>query len=242
MRIPRIFTPQVLNENSSIVLDDAAANHVAKVLRMKVGRQLFVFNGENEHHFEAVVESCERRSVTLKLHNKVITQLESPLHIHLGQAISKGDRFEFAIQKAVELGVNEVTPLWTEHCDVKLNSERLEKKLRQWRQIAIAACEQSGRDIVPTIHDPQDLSLWLTNTQAQEKWVLDPRGLAQQETSQDIRRACILVGPEGGLSNQEVEQAGSEHFKAKLIGPRILRTETAALTALCLMQNLWGDF
>ncbi len=242
MRIPRIFTPQALNENSSIILDDAAANHVAKVLRMKVGRKLFVFNGERECHFEAEVKNCERRSVTLQLHNMINTQLESPLHIHLGQAISKGDRFEFAIQKAVELGVNEITPLWTEHCDVKLNSERLEKKLRQWRQIAIAACEQSGRDIVPTIHDPANLSPWLTSTQAQEKWVLDPRGIVQQEAAQDVKRACILVGPEGGLSDQEVEQACNEGFKAKLIGPRILRTETAALTALCLMQHLWGDF
>ncbi len=241
MRIPRIYTPQDLIENSLIELDEAAANHVAKVLRMKTGRALFLFNGNTQSHFEANVASVERRSVSIQLGKQIATQLESPLHIHLGQAISKGDRFEFAIQKAVELGVNEITPLWTEHCDVKLNDERLDKKMRQWRQIAIAACEQSGRDIVPVIHPAIQLEPWLSQVNADEKWVLDPRG-ASQKSAETAKRACILVGPEGGLSDSEVSLACDHSFKAKLIGPRILRTETAALTALCLMQDLWGDF
>ncbi len=241
MRIPRIYTPQALNENSLVELDDSAANHVAKVLRMKTGRALFIFNGETQSHFEANVASVDRRLVSIQLGDQIPTQLESPLHIHLGQAISKGDRFEFAIQKAVELGVNEITPLWTEHCDVKLNSERLEKKMRQWQQIAIAACEQSGRDIVPIIHPAIQLNPWLNQVEADEKWVLDPRGTTQK-SADIVKRACILVGPEGGLSDAEVSLACDNSFKAKLIGPRILRTETAALTALCLMQDLWGDF
>jgi 16S rRNA (uracil1498-N3)-methyltransferase len=241
MRIPRIYTPQVLTQHSLIELDEAAANHVAKVLRMKTGRALFLFNGDTQSHFEANVVSVERRRVSVQLGKPIPTQLESPLHIHLGQAISKGERFEFAIQKAVELGVNEITPLWTEHCDVKLNDERLEKKMRQWHQIAIAACEQSGRDMVPTIHPASQLTPWLGHVQADEKWVLDPRGTTQK-SADIVKRACILVGPEGGLSDAEVAQACEHAFKAKLIGPRVLRTETAALTAMCLMQNLWGDF
>ena len=241
MRIPRIYTPQALSEHTDIELDTAAANHVAKVLRMKAGRKLFVFNGETEHHFEASIKVVERKVVRIALTKRIATHLESPLHIHLGQAISKGDRFEFAIQKAVELGVNEITPLWTEHCDVKLNSERLDKKMRQWRQIAIAACEQSGRDVLPTIHPASQFEPWLENVEADEKWVLDPRGLAQGH-AKHASNACVLVGPEGGFSDQEVALACSKQFKAKLIGPRILRTETAALTAVCLMQNLWGDF
>ncbi len=241
MRIPRIYTPQILTEHASIELDEAAANHVSRVLRMKVDRQLFIFNGEDQHHFSAKIISVDRKAVCVKLVEKIPTHLESPLHIHLGQAISKGDRFEFAIQKAVELGVNEITPLWTEHCDVKLNSERLDKKMRQWQQIAVSACEQSGRDIVPIIHPAIQLAPWLTATEADEKWVLDPRGLPQ-EGAVHVSTACILVGPEGGLSDQEVANACEKQFKAKLIGPRILRTETAALTAVCLMQNLWGDF
>ena len=241
MRIPRIFTPQALRENTAIELDEAAANHVARVLRMKAHRKLFVFNGETQQHYSAQIVSVDRKSVSIQVLEKIPTQLESPLHIHLGQAISKGDRFEFAIQKAVELGVNEITPLWTVHCDVKLNSERLEKKIRQWRQIAIAACEQSGRDVVPTIHLPIELKSWLANVEGHEKWVLDPRGLPQESATQ-VSSACILIGPEGGLSEQEVALACDHQFKAKLIGPRILRTETAALTAICLMQSLWGDF
>jgi len=241
MRIPRIYTPQALSENATIQLDEAAANHVARVLRMKAKRKLIVFNGEGQQHFTAEISSVDRKSVSIQILEKIPTQLESPLHIHLGQAISKGDRFEFAIQKAVELGVNEITPLWTSNCDVKLNNERLEKKIRQWRQIAIAACEQSGRDVVPTIHPPTQLESWLATAQGNEKWVLDPRGLPQ-ESAQKVSSACILIGPEGGLSEKEVTQACEHQFIAKLIGPRILRTETAALTAVCLMQKLWGDF
>ncbi len=242
MRIPRIYTAQPLNINDTIVLDDNAANHVARVLRMTVGRLLFVFNGQTQSHFEAEIIECQRKHVSLKLIKQINTQLESPLNIHLGQAISKGDRFEFVVQKATELGITEITPLWTEHCDVKLNPERLEKKLKQWQQIAVAACEQSGRDIVPKILQPEKIQDWLAETQAQEKWVLDPRGKVQKTIDQTIRSACLLIGPEGGLSDQEVKLACQQDFKAKLIGPRILRTETAALTAITLLQSLWGDF
>jgi len=242
MRIPRIYTPQPLHLNDTISLDDNAANHVARVLRITTGRLLFIFNGETQCHFEAEIIECQRKRVSLKLIKKINTQLESPLNIHLGQAISKGDRFEFVIQKATELGINEITPLWTEHCDVKLSPERLEKKLKQWQQIAIAACEQSGRDIVPSIHQPEKVQDWLVKTEAQEKWVLDPRGKVQSSDEKTITSACLLIGPEGGLSNQEVESACQQNFKSKLIGPRILRTETAALTAITLLQHQWGDF
>ena len=242
MRIPRIFTPQTLTKQSTIELDDAAANHVSRVLRMGPGRKLFLFNGQEQCHFEAEIVSAQRKNVSINILERISTALESPLHIHLGQAISKGDRMEFAIQKSVELGVNEITPLWTKNVDVKLNAERLEKKLHQWQQIAIAACEQSGRDIVPTIHAPQELSSWLGEVKAQEKWVLDPRGLKQESNQSGVSKACLLVGPEGGLSEEEVKLACDYKFSAKLIGPRVLRTETAALTAISLLQSQWGDF
>ncbi len=242
MRIPRIFTPQSLIELSSIELDEAAANHVSRVLRMGAGRKLFLFNGQEQCHFEGEILSAQRKNVSVKITKRIPTALESPLHIHLGQAISKGDRMEFTIQKSVELGVNEITPLWTKHVDVKLNPERLEKKLNQWQQIAIAACEQSGRDIVPIIHAPQELTSWLNTIKAQEKWVLDPRGLKQESLHAAIESACLLIGPEGGLSEEEVQLACDCKFNAKLIGPRVLRTETAALTAISLLQSQWGDF
>lgn len=242
MRIPRIFTPQTLTDQSIVELDDAAANHVSRVLRMGAGRKLFLFNGQEQCHFEGEIISAQRKNVSIKLLARISTTLESPLHIHLGQAISKGDRMEFAIQKSVELGVNEITPLWTKNVDVKLNSERLEKKLHQWQKIAIAACEQSGRDIVPTVHAPKELNSWLSEVRAQEKWVLDPRGLIQESNQLSVNTACLLIGPEGGLTEEEVQVACNFEFKAKLIGPRVLRTETAALTAISLLQSQWGDF
>ncbi len=242
MRIPRIFTPQALVDSSTIELDDAAANHVSRVLRMGPGRKLFLFNGQEQCHYEAEIVSAQRKNVSISILERISTSLESPLHIHLGQAISKGDRMEFTIQKSVELGVNEITPLWTKNVDVKLNTERLEKKLHQWQQIAIAACEQSGRDIVPTIHAPQELTSWLNEARAQERWVLDPRGLKQESNQSEVSSACLLIGPEGGLNEEEVQLACDFKFKAKLIGPRVLRTETAALTAISLLQSQWGDF
>ena len=242
MRIPRIFTPQVLTTQSTIELDDAAANHVSRVLRMGPSRKLFLFNGKEQCHFEGEIISAQRKNVSIKVLTQIDTELESPLHIHLGQAISKGDRMDFTIQKSVELGINEITPLWTKHVDVKLNSERLEKKLNQWRQIAIAACEQSGRDKVPVIHAPQELAAWLKGVDSQERWVLDPRGLKQDSNQTTVSSACLLIGPEGGLSEQEIKHASESGFKAKLIGPRVLRTETAALTAISLLQSQWGDF
>ena len=242
MRIPRIYTPQDLTQDSCIQLDEAAANHVAKVLRMSAGRELILFNGQGAFHFHAVIEHSDRKRVDVKLSAKTLTENESPLNIHVGQALSKGDKMEFTIQKAVELGVTDITPLWTDNCDVKLNAERLEKKHKQWLGIIISACEQCGRNVIPTLHPTQKIQNWLHNIEADEKWVLDPRGQADNSQQDSIKSAVIAIGPEGGLSQDEIQQACEKGFKAKLIGPRVLRTETAALTAITLLQNQWGDF
>jgi 16S rRNA (uracil1498-N3)-methyltransferase len=242
MRIPRIYTPQLLTEQTLLELDEHAANHVGRVLRMAAGRPLTLFNGQGSFHFNATVEHVSKKSVTVMVLDKVDTHNESPLSIHLGQALSKGDKMEFTIQKAVELGVTEITPLWTEHCDIKLNQERLEKKYRQWLGIIISACEQCGRNIIPTLHPAIKIQDWLGNVNVDEKWVLDPRGQPEQNQASNITRAAIMVGPEGGLSQDEIELACQFGFKAKLIGPRVLRTETAALTAITVLQSRWGDF
>lgn len=242
MRIPRIYTPQDLTENTSIQLDEAAANHVAKVLRMSAGRELILFNGQGPFHFQALIEHCDRKRVDVKLTERTVTENESPLHIHVGQALSKGDKMEFTIQKAVELGVTDITPLWTDNCDVKLNAERLEKKHKQWQGIIISACEQCGRNAIPTLHPVQKIQDWLSHIEADEKWVLDPRGQVDNSQQDSIKSAVIAIGPEGGLSQDEIQQACNKGFKAKLIGPRVLRTETAALTAITLLQSQWGDF
>lgn len=242
MRIPRIYTPQSLTESTLVDLDDSAANHVGKVLRMQVGRELILFNGQNACHFKAVIEHSDKKRVTVQINNKVESHNESPLSIHVGQALSKGDKMELVIQKSVELGVTEITPLWTEHCDVKLNAERMEKKLKQWQGIIISACEQCGRDVLPKLHPVIKFQDWIGNVNGDEKWVLDPRGNADQSSPELVTCAVIAIGPEGGLSQAEIKQACAQGFKAKLIGPRVLRTETAALTAVTLLQSKWGDF
>lgn len=242
MRIPRIYTPQNLTENAILELDESAANHVGRVLRMTEGRELFLFNGEDPCHFKAVITEVSKKRVSVDILEKILTHSESPLSIHLGQALAKGDKMEFTIQKSVELGVKEITPLWTEHCDIKLNKERLDKKLKQWQGIIISACEQSGRDLLPILHPVQKFEDWIQNIEADEKWVLDPRGNIDKSTPTEIANAVIAVGPEGGLSQIEIDMACQAGFKSKLIGPRILRTETAALTAISLLQFQWGDF
>lgn len=242
MRISRIYTPQDLSENTRTQLDESAANHVAKVLRMQAGRELILFNGLGEFHFEAVIEHADRKRVEVNVVRRVATDNESPLAIHVGQALSKGDKMEFTIQKAVELGATEITPLWTENCDVKLNTERLEKKHKQWQGIIISACEQCGRNVLPKLNPVQKINDWLPSLEADEKWVLDPRGKADNSQPDSVESAVIAIGPEGGLSQDEIQLACEQGFKAKLIGPRVLRTETAALTAITLLQSRWGDF
>lgn len=246
MRIPRIHTDQALPDTltcaSEIELSGTAANHVGRVLRMTPGRELKVFNGHQQGYFQATVVAVSKKNVTVKLSKFIGTDLESPLRIHLGQAISKGDRMDFTIQKAVELGVSSITPLWTSRCDVKLSGDRLEKKHQHWQQVAISACEQSGRDYVPTINAPQKLEAWLETTKDSVRWVLDPRGHVEETHDGQVESASLLVGPEGGLTDEEIQQAVQKSFVAKLIGPRVLRTETAALTAITLLQSQWGDF
>lgn len=242
MRIPRIYTPHNLSEHITIDLDEQAANHVGKVLRMSAGRDLILFNGQGNCHYTANIQHSDRKRVSVNVLNKISTTNESPLFIHLGQALSKGDKMEFTIQKAVELGVSEITPLWTEHCDVKLNAERLEKKHKQWLGIIISACEQCGRNIIPILHPAKKIDQWLASVESDLKWVLDPRGTTETQQPLSVKRAAIAIGPEGGLSQTEIDSACQYQFKSKLIGPRVLRTETAALTAITILQSNWGDF
>ena len=162
--------------------------------------------------------------------------------MHLGQVISRGDRMEFVIQKAVELGVNEITPLISERCGVKLNAERMEKKQQQWQKIAIAACEQSGRNVVPTIHTTQTLVQWCEVEIACCKLTLHPRAKYSINTlPSEIEHVRLLIGPEGGLSDDEINLTETLDFTETLLGPRVLRTETAALTAITALQCRFGD-
>ncbi|CAI2091024.1 Ribosomal RNA small subunit methyltransferase E [Serratia ficaria] len=159
MRIPRIYHPQPLTGHAEIALSEDAANHVGRVLRMSAGQALELFDGSNQA-FDAEIVRVDKKSVQVRLGAAREDDRESPLNLHLGQVISRGEKMEFTIQKSIELGVNVITPLFSERCGVKLDGERLAKKIQQWQKIAIAACEQCGRNRLPEIREAMQLEAW----------------------------------------------------------------------------------
>ncbi|MCX2942517.1 16S rRNA (uracil(1498)-N(3))-methyltransferase, partial [Rahnella perminowiae] len=174
MRIPRIYHPEILTARSEIALSEDAANHVGRVLRMQPGQAIQLFDGSNQV-FEASITQVDKKSVRVSLNEGVLADNESPLNLHLGQVISRGEKMEFTIQKSIELGVNTITPLFSERCGVKLDGERLEKKLQQWQKIAIAACEQCGRNRIPEIRPAMQLEAWCGEQDDSLKLNLHPR-------------------------------------------------------------------
>ena len=182
-----------------------------------------------------------KKSVRVELTEQLPGQPDSPLRVHLGQGLSRGERMDWAIQKATELGVAEITPIVSERCEVRLKDERADKRLAHWQQVAISACEQCGRSTVPLIHPPLLLADWLAQVEADLKLVLHPVAEPLVSHAKPTSLA-FLIGPEGGLNDNEVSQAVAAHFQAARLGPRVLRTETAAAVALSVAQQLWGDF
>jgi len=241
MRCPRIYTPQPLTPNSTLALDAEAAHHVGRVLRMQSGDALILFNGDG-NEYPAAITSVDKKSVQVALEAANTIDRESPLTIHLAIAISKGERMDWVIQKATELGVTEITPLQTERVEVRLNNEREEKKLSHWQAIAISACEQCQRNRIPTINSSQSLSSWLDSVNAEAKFVLHHRSeVALESYAQKPRSVALLIGPEGGLSEAEIILAEKKDFAPLRLGPRVMRTETAPIAALSILQFLWGD-
>jgi 16S rRNA (uracil1498-N3)-methyltransferase len=240
MRNPRFYDPQSFTVSSEVSLTEDAVQHI-RVLRLRAGAQITLFNGSGGQ-YGATLTDVQKRTCSAQIDSFLETDNESPLHLHLGQVISRGERMEFVIQKAVELGVNEITPLTSERCGVKINAERMLKKQQQWQKIAIAACEQCGRNIVPTIHNTQPLQEWCESQDDATKLTLHPRANYSINTlPDDIDNIRLLIGPEGGLTDEEVRLTETLNFTETLLGPRILRTETAALTAITALQCRFGD-
>lgn len=237
----RIFQPFTIEPNSLVTLDDNAFNHLIRVLRMKVGENIILFDGSN-HITPAVIHEINKKIVTVKTSLPVLDNRESPLDIHLGQVISRGEKMEFTIQKSVELGVASITPLLSERCGVKLHEERLEKKIQQWQKIVISACEQCGRNVIPVIHPVMKLENWCASLTDGLKLNLHPKAeYGIKQLTNTHKKIYLLIGPEGGLSDNEISMTHSYHFSDILLGPRVLRTETAALTALTALQVHLGD-
>ena len=241
MRIPRIHHPEPIHQLGSLALGEDAAGHVGRVLRMKEGQEVLLFDGSGAE-FPAEITEVSKKNVTVNVTERIERSSESPLDLHLGQVISRGDKMEFTIQKSVELGVNTITPLISERCGVKLDAKRFEKKLAQWQKIAIAACEQCGRNTVPVIRPIMQLEEWCSEPSEALKLNLHPRAKYSINTlPEPISKVRLLIGPEGGLSAEEISMTEQYKFEETLLGPRVLRTETAALTAITALQVRFGD-
>ncbi len=243
MRTPRVFHSSPLKGKERVALDPGAAKHLLTVLRLKPGAPLILFDGSG-FEFEAVIEEAGKKDVHVKLGNTHGPAVESPLQVTLAQGISRGERMDYTVQKAVELGITAIVPVFTERSVVKLDRDGGAKKREHWQGVAIGACEQSGRVRVPEVQAPLPLANFLADPpQAGLKLLLDPFGgsTANELPRPSDGRVLLLVGPEGGLSENERNLAARVGFLGLKLGPRILRTETAALVALSLLQSQWGD-
>lgn len=243
MRIPRIYEPEFnINQGNNYALSENGYGHIFRVLRMSVGEQIIIFNGDGIDHLATIIES-NKKNLIVNITKQIKVENESPLYIHLGQVVSRGDKMEFTIQKAVELGVKEITPLISSRCGVKLSNERLDKKNNQWQKIIESACEQSGRSIIPKLNPTISLEEFIKEKTEDLCLNLHPNANNSIKTipikkEQKIR---FIIGSEGGLSDEEIDIAKSHGYIDIILGPRILRTETAALTTLSALQCYYGD-
>jgi 16S rRNA (uracil1498-N3)-methyltransferase len=239
----RLFVSGPLINDAELVLEGDRARYLGRVLRLRVGDEINVFNGDGPE-WSATIDAITKSTATLRIGPSHEIATESPLKIHLVQGISRGERMDFVVQKATELGVKRITPVLTEYGVVKLNEERAAKRQEHWQHVAASACEQSGRVRVPQIDMPIRLKDWFGNRpdEVDAQLILKPgavkplAGVAAPKT-----KICVLVGPEGGFSDTEYEDAEIAGFRVVSLGPRILRTETAAVATLSILQSLWGD-
>jgi 16S rRNA (uracil1498-N3)-methyltransferase len=242
VRISRIFTAQDLNPDSSLLLEEKSSHYLTRVLKLRAGDPLVVFNGDG-FDYAAEISSINRKLVELSVSAKLPAAAESKLQITLVQAISRGERMDLTLQKATELGVSAIRPLLTERVEVKLDQKRTEKRMVHWRGVVISACEQSGRAKVPEVFSPGSLDDWLALESDAQRLVLEPQAeqsLAGQTFSNG--QLELLVGPEGGFSENELRKLKIGGVKAVSLGPRVLRTETAGPAAIAVLQSIAGDF
>ncbi len=243
MRIPRIYQPVSLRRGQLIELDGQAAVHLTRVLRLRAGDALCLFNGRGGE-FAARLVAVGRRTASIEVGTFSPREVESGLQLMLAQGVSRGERMDYTVQKAVELGVSCIVPLETARTTVNLDGERRAKRLAHWQGVVNAACEQSGRNRVPRVAAVQGLDEWLATVgPVGLKLVLHHRAdKSLAELPPPEGPVSLLIGPEGGLSEAEIDAAVDSGFQPLRLGPRVLRTETAAVSALSVLQWLWGDF
>lgn len=241
MRNSRLYTPQVLDQGSRVELTGPQCHYLVRVLRLSDGDELKLFNGDGFDYCGEIIEA-RKQSVTIELGDRLDPANESPLKITLVQAISRGERMDFSLQKATELGVSKIRLLSSSRVEVRLDESRLIKRMAHWQAVVQSACEQSGRARVPEVMAPLSLSDWLQQTDGKTRLVLDP--LADVRLSSyrlNTRGLSIVVGPEGGFSSAEMQKLKARSVEPVSLGPRVLRTETAGPVAIALLQTMAGD-
>lgn len=239
--VPRVFVTQDLAEGTTIALPEEKRHHLATVLRLSAGDALILFNGDGAE-YAATLIAADRKRAEARIDNRTTPRRESPLEITLLQAVARGDRMDFALGKAVELGVTAIQPVFTARGQVKLDGARLDKKHSHWQRVVESAAEQSGRLICPRLAEATELSpLIETPPEADRLLMLAPEATTGLDSQMPATSIALLIGPESGLSNDEIDRASTAGWQALALGPRVLRTETAGMAALAALQTVWGD-
>lgn len=240
MRIHRVFTPDGLQPGTRVALDGQRAHYLGRVLRVTRGQRVVLFNGDGCDYACEVLEAGKNR-LLLDVAARLPAKAESPLEITIVQAVSRGERMDLTLQKCTELGVSAFQPVWSERVEVRLKGEKLEKRQRHWQSVVVSACEQSGRAVVPEVRPALPLCEFLSLEGDAARLVLAPG--AEQALSRMARMASVelLVGPEGGFSDTELSDMAARGVVPASLGPRILRTETAAPAAVAVLQAVSGD-
>lgn len=244
MSTPRFYCPPPLPINAPFELPPAVAHHAGRVLRLRVNDAVQLFDGTGIELHGIISEISGKKVVLGKLEIRTVSR-ESPLHIVLAQAMSSSEKMDWVVQKATELGATEIQPVQTQRSVAKLSAERAEKRTEHWLSVTIAACEQCGRNSLPKVHAPQELSAWLAAMRdvPGSKYILLPHApTSLHEQTKPQGAITLLIGPEGGFSADEAQLAQQIGFIPVRLGARVLRTETAAMAGIAALQTLWGDF
>jgi 16S rRNA (uracil1498-N3)-methyltransferase len=241
VRVPRIFVSIDIQKDDCINLEEAESHYVKAVLRLKIKNEIILFNG-TDYEYHGYIQEIQKKSVLISIKKQIKKNTDSPIKTRLLIAISRSNRFDMIVQKATELGISSITPIETDYSDIKIKKINLSHKLNHWQKISINACQQSGRNCLPTIEQIQSFSNAITADSSGKKIILTPGCNKTLKSIGSVKKEIsIASGPEGGFSEREMTLAKNTGFDAISLGPRILRTETAPLAALSIIQSKWGD-